>query len=76
MQSISTSELPGIPPAAAIVVRTPGSGPNLPRNTAFIAVVVLQVVEVDVDLQHLLHRRPARFELRLHLLEDLLGVQP
>jgi hypothetical protein len=26
MQSISTSELPGMPPAAAIVVRTPGSG--------------------------------------------------
>src|SRR5918995_5023898 len=37
MQSISTSELPGIPPAAAIVVRTPGSGPKRPRNTSFIA---------------------------------------
>jgi hypothetical protein len=28
--SISTSEFPGIPPAAAIVVRTGGSGPKLP----------------------------------------------
>src|SRR5215203_1531428 len=37
MQSISTSELPGIPAAAAIVVRTPGSGPKRPRNTSFIA---------------------------------------
>src|SRR5918993_1843333 len=37
MQSISTSELPGIPPAAAIVVRTPGSGPKRPTNTSFIA---------------------------------------
>jgi len=37
IQSISTSELPGIPPAAAIVVRTPGSGPKRPRNTSFIA---------------------------------------
>ena len=31
MQSISTSELPGMPPAAAIVVRTPGSLPKRPR---------------------------------------------
>jgi len=38
MQSISTSEFPGIPPAAAMVVRTPGSGPKLPRKTSFIAV--------------------------------------
>ena len=37
MQSISTSELPGIPPAAAIVVRTGGSGPKRPRKTSFIA---------------------------------------
>ena len=37
MQSISTSELPGMPPAAAIVVRTPGSVPKRPRNTSFIA---------------------------------------
>ena len=37
MQSISTSEFPGMPPAAAMVVRTPGSGPNRPRNTSFIA---------------------------------------
>ena len=37
MQSISTSELPGIPPAAAIVVRTGGSGPKRPRNISFIA---------------------------------------
>lgn len=35
MQSISTSEFPGIPPAAAMVVRTPGSAPNRPRNTSF-----------------------------------------
>lgn len=35
--SISTSDLPGIPPAAAIVVRTGGSGPNFPSNTLFIA---------------------------------------
>ena len=35
MQSISTSEFPGMPPAAAMVVRTPGSGPNLPRKTSF-----------------------------------------
>ncbi len=37
MQSISTSELPGIPPAAAMVVRTGGSGPKRPRNISFIA---------------------------------------
>ena len=37
MQSISTSELPGIPPAAAIVVRTGGSGPKRPRKASFIA---------------------------------------
>jgi hypothetical protein len=36
MQSISTSELPGMPPAGATVVRTPGSEPNRPRNTSFI----------------------------------------
>ncbi len=30
MTSISTSEFPGIPPAAAIVVRTGGSGPKAP----------------------------------------------
>ena len=36
MQSISTSELPGMPPAAAMVVRTPGSGPKRPRNISFI----------------------------------------
>jgi hypothetical protein len=36
MQSISTSELPGMPPAAAIVVRTGGSGPKRPRNISFI----------------------------------------
>jgi hypothetical protein len=35
--SISTSEFPGIPPGAAIVVRTGGSSPNRPRNTSFIA---------------------------------------
>jgi hypothetical protein len=37
MQSISTSELPGMPPAAAIVVRTGGSEPKRPRNISFIA---------------------------------------
>ena len=37
MQSISTSELPGMPPAAAIVVRTPGSAPKRPRKTSFMA---------------------------------------
>ena len=36
IQSISTSEFPGIPPAAASVVRTGGSGPKRPRNTSFI----------------------------------------
>ena len=34
--SISTNELPGMPPGAAIVVRTGGSGPNLPWKTSFI----------------------------------------
>jgi hypothetical protein len=34
--SISTNELPGMPPAAAMVVRTGGSGPNLPWKTSFI----------------------------------------
>ena len=34
---VEFEEFPGIPPAAAIVVRTGGSGPNLPRNTSFIA---------------------------------------
>ena len=34
--SISTSELPGIPPGAAIVVRTGGSAPKRPRNISFI----------------------------------------
>src|SRR5262249_16157606 len=33
--SISTSELPAIPPAAAIVVRTGGSAPNRPWNISF-----------------------------------------
>jgi len=36
MTSISTSEFPGMPPAAAIVVRTGGSSPKRPRNTSFI----------------------------------------
>jgi len=36
MTSISTSEFPGMPPAAAIVVRTGGSGPNRPWNISFI----------------------------------------
>ena len=35
MQSISTREFPGMPPAAAIVVRTPGSEPKRPRKTSF-----------------------------------------
>ena len=35
--SISTNELPGIPPYAAIVVRTGGSSPKRPRKTSFIA---------------------------------------
>ena len=38
MQSISTSEFPGMPPAAAMVVLTPGSSPKRPRKTSFIAV--------------------------------------
>ena len=37
MQSISTSEFPGIPPAAAIVVRTGGAAPNRPRYASFMA---------------------------------------
>ena len=37
MQSISTREPPGMPPAGATVVRTPGSGPKRPRNASFIA---------------------------------------
>ena len=35
MQSISTSEFPGIPPAAAIVVLTGGSAPKRPRYASF-----------------------------------------
>jgi hypothetical protein len=37
MQSISTNESPGIPPCAAIVVRTGGTFPKRPRKTSFIA---------------------------------------
>ena len=33
--SISTSEFPGMPPAAAMVVRTGGSAPKRPWNTSF-----------------------------------------
>ena len=33
--SISTSESPGIPPAAAMVVRTGGFSPKRPRKTSF-----------------------------------------
>ena len=35
MQSISTSDLPGMPPYAAIVVRTGGFGPKRPRKISF-----------------------------------------
>ena len=37
MTSISTSEFPGMPPAAAMVVRTGGSSPKRPWKTAFIS---------------------------------------
>jgi hypothetical protein len=43
MPSISTSELPGIPPATAIVVRTGGSGPKRPKWFA------LQVLAVETS---------------------------
>ncbi len=36
MTSISTSEFPGMPPAAAIVVRTGGFSPKRPLNVSFI----------------------------------------
>jgi hypothetical protein len=36
IQSISTSEFPGMPPAAAIVVLTGGSAPKRPRYASFI----------------------------------------
>src|SRR5262245_35412912 len=36
--------------------------------------IVLQVVEIDVALQDLLHRRPDALELLLDLIEDRLGV--
>src|SRR5262249_14440264 len=35
MTSISTSEFPGMPPAAAMVVRTGGSAPKRPWNISF-----------------------------------------
>src|SRR5207244_1108911 len=38
-------------------------------------VIVLQVVEVDVDLEHLLHRGANALELLLHLVEDDLRVR-
>jgi len=40
-----------MPPAAAIVVRTGGSTPNLLENLIHPG-IVLQVVQIDVDLQY------------------------
>ena len=75
MTSISTSELPGIPPAAAIVVRTGGSSPKRPSKHLVHPGVVLQVVQIDVALQDLLHRRSGRLELLLDAVQHNLGVQ-
>ena len=73
--SISTSELPGMPPAAAMVVRTGG----LPRSGLENLVhgrVIFQIVQVHVALQNLVHRRAGIFELRLNFVQHVLGVRP
>src|SRR5712692_3742594 len=49
-------------------------GPELAQEDLVHAGVVLQVVQVDVDLQDLLHRRARGFELLLDLVEHVRGV--